>query len=117
MTERTISGDERAAALQGLMARAATDRAFRERLLGSPAETLREADFTPPHGVEFRAVDPVPGSSYIILPEAPGEGEVSDADLVEASGGSPTIVVATIYGSLMAVSVGSVASIHAAVLP
>jgi hypothetical protein len=70
-----------------ILERAGTDRAFRSRLLEHPAKTLRAGGVPTRDGVELRPVDAGPGTFHLILPPVPVEGELSDGDLAEASGG------------------------------
>ena len=90
---KTLSQEELAAKQTDLLNRVWSDDAFKARLIASPAEVLAELGFPVPEGrievIEGAApAEPVPGTAYVVLPNAPAEGEVSDDDLAQASGGT-----------------------------
>jgi hypothetical protein len=90
---KTLSQEELAAKQTDLLNRVWSDDAFKARLIASPAEVLAELGFPVPEGrievIEGAApAEPVPGTIYVVLPNAPAEGEVSDDDLAKASGGT-----------------------------
>ncbi len=55
-----------------------------------------------PPQTELRTIDATPGTSYLVLPPAPSEGEVSDDDLRKASGGTVTVAVLVTVGLTIA---------------
>lgn len=74
------------AQFEALMARSATDREFRNRLLSDPRGAVK--DFTGqemPEGMEIVFVENK-ATATVVLPDVTG-GELSDADLESASGG------------------------------
>lgn len=79
--------------LENILSQAQTDRDFRSRLLARPKAVLAAAGVGLPAGLDLRALDAAPQTTYLVLPQPPIEGEVSDAELSSASGG--TLLLAT----------------------
>lgn len=63
------------------------DATFRTEMLESPGSALAGAGVNVPSGMTVKTYDGGDGTTYVVLPPAPNEGEVSDADLADASGG------------------------------
>lgn len=90
-----------------VLARSATDRAFRDLLISSPAEAL--AQFTGTDASFFADVNVAfvenKGVSTIVLPDVATSAELSDAELEAVAGGSEPatiIAVATLAGAALA---------------
>lgn len=57
-----------------LIERAMKEEAFRKRLLENPGEVLEELTGTKlPDSVTFQVLEETPTTSYLIIPEKPGE--------------------------------------------
>ncbi|WP_372570454.1 hypothetical protein [Ruegeria jejuensis] len=68
--------------------RALTDQAYARRLETDTRAALEEMVGPLPEGVEYRLVSDTEKVAYLHIPQQPSEGEVSDADLHAAQGGS-----------------------------
>jgi hypothetical protein len=78
-------------AFQAVIARATTDRAFRERLLSNPQATMREVPgvYVPP-SLRIRFIEKDEDLDVlIVLPDlVPEDGELSDEELEQIAGGT-----------------------------
>ena len=88
MAEIPPLSPRQAQSFHDMLARAQFDRPFRARLIEQPRATLAEAGVVLPSRVELRMLDENTDTAYLVLPQPPAEGEVSDADLASASGAS-----------------------------
>jgi hypothetical protein len=82
---------ERGQALQAVLARAATDRDFRQQLLVDPRVAIRNAlGIMIPPTFRLRFIERDPNvDSLVVLPDfASADGEISDADLEAIAGGA-----------------------------
>ncbi|WP_372571081.1 NHLP leader peptide family RiPP precursor [Ruegeria jejuensis] len=70
-----------------------TDDAFAQALEDNPKAALAELGGTLPEDVEIRVVHDADKVKYLHIPAAPPEGEVSDADLLDAQGGTSLVCV------------------------
>lgn len=106
---------ERSEPLARLVDRAASDTDLRQRLLAAPRATLESEGVELPPGVEIRAVENDARRVHLLIPERPDEGEVSDHELLEASGGSMVsgIVLASAGGVLAASAVSGLVASYA----
>ena len=71
-----------------LVNKAWTDDVFRARLITYPNEVLRSHGANIPDGVDVEVIEDDAAKWHFVLPAAPLEGEVSDADLIGANGGT-----------------------------
>jgi hypothetical protein len=71
-----------------VVARAWADDAFRKRLLTQTAAVLGEAGLVPPEGTQFKVVENTERLIHLVLPRAPGEGELSEETLQAITGGA-----------------------------
>jgi hypothetical protein len=81
-----------------ILRRATEDPAFRQRLVADPAAVLREQGLPLPAGLELRVLEATDQVSYLVLPRQSADGELSDAELEEVTGG---LVVIAIIGILI----------------
>jgi len=88
MAEPTKAGDEVQSKWAQVVARAWSDDAFKRRLLTQTAAVLGEAGLVPPEGIEFKVVEDTERLCHLILPPAPGEGELSEETLEAIAGGN-----------------------------
>lgn len=70
-----------------LLNKAWTDEVFRARLLAYPNEVLRSYGAQIPDGVDVEVIEDDAAKCHFVIPAAPIEGELSDADLIGANGG------------------------------
>lgn len=64
-------------ALGKAVARAWNDPAFRAQLIADPQATLTQAGVKVPEGVTVRVVENTKDVTYVVLPQAPTQGEFS----------------------------------------
>ncbi|MEX0348269.1 MAG: hypothetical protein AB3N15_02515 [Paracoccaceae bacterium] len=85
-----------------------TDKDFARQLEEDPKTALAEFDLNIPDDVEIRIVRDTESEKHLHIPVAPAEGEISEADLLEAQGGTTIIclsgTVSTIVGTSAAVT-------------
>lgn len=99
---------EEAEACHRALVRATQDERFRNRLLSDPRAVMQELGVDVPADIELRPVASTPNEVYVVLPPAPEEGEVSDAELAGVSGGmSPLFAVANVSSAVMGVGLGA----------
>ncbi|HEV2438709.1 MAG TPA: NHLP leader peptide family RiPP precursor [bacterium] len=72
MAER-FDQSERMKAYGRIVARAWSDRAFKQRLLADPASVLREFKIDVPAGRQVRVVEETDAVGYFVLPAQPGD--------------------------------------------
>ena len=65
-----------------------TDAAFRARLESNPKAVLKEMGGQVPDDLEIKVVRDTDRVKYLHIPSPPPEGEISDADLEQAQGGT-----------------------------
>ena len=70
-----------------VIAKAWSDDEFKGRLLADPGAALAEMDVEVPAGVEVKVVEDSESVRHLVLPPAPGEGELSDEALEKVAGG------------------------------
>ncbi|MDP5219683.1 NHLP leader peptide family RiPP precursor [Ruegeria sp. 2205SS24-7] len=68
-----------------------TDKDFALQLEEDPKAALAEFGINFPNGVDVRIVRDTATEKYFHIPVAPGESEISDADLLDAQGGTTII--------------------------
>ncbi len=73
-------------ALASIESKAASDPAFRARLLSAPHEALAGVGIRLSEGVSVRFVEDTAGTRHFVLPPLPG-GELVDQDLDKVAGG------------------------------
>ena len=71
-----------------LLNRVWTDDAFAARLQSDPKAVFAEMGGQVPDDVEIRVVRDTENVKHLYIPAAPSEGEIADADLLGAQGGS-----------------------------
>ncbi|MEX0351405.1 MAG: hypothetical protein AB3N15_18430 [Paracoccaceae bacterium] len=71
-----------------LFERALSDQAYARRLETDTRAALEEMVGPLPGGVDYRVVTDTDKVAYLHIPQQPSQGEVSDADLHAAQGGS-----------------------------
>jgi hypothetical protein len=64
-----------------IVAKCWADAEFKARLMADPNGTLAAEGIAVPAGVQFRVLENTPEVTYVVLPEAPAEGELTDEDL------------------------------------
>ncbi len=74
--------------LAAIYERAWTDKAFSARLDSDPKAAIEEIVGELPQDMEFKVVRDTADTKYLHIPAAPKQGEVSDNDLVGATGGT-----------------------------
>jgi len=85
-----------------IVRRAAEDPAFKQRLLADATAVLREQGLPVPSGLELRALEDTDRVSYLVLPRQAVDGELSDAELEEVTGGLVVIaIIAVLIGLLV----------------
>lgn len=105
-----------ASPVERVIAAAATDAAMRRKLEEAPSETLRAAGVSLPPDLEISVVRETADRTFVVLPSPPDEGEVSDEDLISASGGvGPIVVTAVTVVTSMAGSMAASAVVSAVV--
>jgi hypothetical protein len=83
------------AAINEIMKRARTDKAFRELALKDPNTAVKQAtNLDVPPGFKIRFIESEGANMVITLPELVGaEGELSDAELEQVAGGGRGVAV------------------------
>ena len=74
-----------------------TDEAFRARLESDPKAVLKEMGGQVPDDVQIKVVRDTDRVKYLHIPSPPPEGEISDADLEKAQGGTTPACIAVTY--------------------
>ncbi len=110
MSGAIAAGTGIAGALQAIVARAQSDREFRTALLERPSAALGDQDAAVPAGIELRPVEAAHGTSYLVLPPAPAEGEVDDDALMRAAGGGTPLTVGVAVITALGVTMATVTS-------
>lgn len=64
-----------------IVAKCWADPAFKAKLMADTQATLAAEGVAVPAGMEFRVVENTANVTYVVLPMAPSEGELSDEDL------------------------------------
>jgi hypothetical protein len=79
-----------------------TDDTYRARLESNPEAVLKEMGGQVPDDVEIKVVSDTDTIKYLHIPLSPPQGEISDADLEAALGGTniTMTVVMTVTGSI-----------------
>ena len=73
-----------------LIDKATTDKAFRERLIADPKNTIREElNVTIPAGFDVEVLEDGATKGYLVLPPS---AELNEADLQQAAGGTSKVV-------------------------
>ncbi len=90
------ANNSHAQGMQGVLARAQQDETFRAWLMTEPRAALGDAGVPIPPAIQLRTIDAAPRTTYLVLPPAPAEGEVSDAELTKASGGAVTALLGAV---------------------
>lgn len=62
-----------------------TDPAFKQRLESNPNEALKEAGVSVPEGVEVKVLEENENVNYLVIPQKPGNLQVSDFRSADAS--------------------------------
>lgn len=91
-----MSGKEQRKTMGKIVTRAWADEKFKQRLLASPSETLKEEGVAVPPGVDVRVVENTDNVYYLVLPVKKMPGELSESDLRHVAGGgdcAPTVVM------------------------
>ena len=83
------------ALLTGVIERAWRDPAYKSRLLAEPAAVLAAAGLPVPAGRRVKVVEETDTISYLVLPPAPGEAGLSDAELDAVAAASGTLCLQT----------------------
>jgi hypothetical protein len=83
-----MADEEQGKKMGQIMAKAVTDAAFRQRLLGDATAVLREAGVTVPEGTSVKAVENTAELTYIVLPKRGLASPLSDAELDRVAGGT-----------------------------
>jgi hypothetical protein len=74
--------------LAKVIAQAWSDEDYKRQLLDDPASALAEAGAEVPDGVQLRVVEDSDTLRHLVIPTAPGEGEIDEQDLERVSGGT-----------------------------
>ena len=77
-----------------------TDEAFRARLQSDPKAVLKEMGDEIPDDVQVKVVHDTDTVKYLHIPSPPPEGEISDADLENAQGGTVSWLVVSFVSLL-----------------
>lgn len=88
--------------------RSLTDAAFKEQLLADPRTVLSTEGLDLAEGVEVIALENTDKVFNLVIPMAPTEGELSDAQLEDVAGGFGLLVAMSILAASFAVG-GAVA--------
>ena len=86
-----------------------TDAAFRARLESNPKAVLKEMGGQVPDDLEIKVVRDTDRVKYLHIPSPPPEGEISDADLEQAQGGTTPacISVATLVITAASITISA----------
>ncbi len=76
-----------------------TDEAFGARFESDPRAVFTEMGQEVPDDIEIKVVRDTDTVKYLHIPAAPAEGEVSDADLLGAQGGTTPFCVVSIVSA------------------
>ena len=76
--------------LAKVIAQAWSDEDYKRQLVDDPAGALTDAGAEVPDGVQLRVVEDTDTVKHLVLPAAPGEGEIDEDDLERVSGGTCT---------------------------
>ncbi len=71
-----------------VIAQAWSDEDYKRRLLDDPSGVLAEAGAGMPDGVQLLVVEDTDTVKHLVLPTAPGEGQIDEQDLERVSGGT-----------------------------
>jgi hypothetical protein len=71
-----------------VIAQAWSDQDYKRRLVDDPGGALADAGAKMPDGVQLRVVDDSDTLKHLVIPAAPGEGEIAEQDLEQVSGGT-----------------------------
>ncbi|MBN2216596.1 MAG: NHLP leader peptide family RiPP precursor [Pirellulales bacterium] len=69
------------------------DPELKQRLLKDPAKVFAERGMTPPEGKDIKILEETEKTWYMVIPEKPAEGELSEEELEGVAGGFPCVVV------------------------
>ena len=78
-----------------------TDEAFRARLESDPKAVLKEMGGQIPDDVQIKVVRDSDRVKYLHIPSPPPEGEISDADLEKAKGGTTSWIAASLISIII----------------
>ena len=70
-----------------VIAKAWSDAAFKARLLHDPHAALSEAGVEVPAGITVKVVENTSDTMYLVLPQRPPEGELTEEALDKVAGG------------------------------
>lgn len=82
-----MNQQEQANPMVALIAKCWADEAFKQMLLANPAAVLKAEGLAIPPGVEVVALENSDTVFNLVIPAVPKEGELSDGQLGEISGG------------------------------
>lgn len=71
-----------------IVAKCWADAEFKAKLMADPRGTLAAEGMAVPEGMDLRIVENTPGVAYVVLPEPPSEGELSEEQLSDVNGGT-----------------------------
>jgi hypothetical protein len=74
--------------LAKVIAQAWSDEDYKRRLVDDPAGALAEAGAEVPDAVQLRVVEDSDTLKHLVIPAAPGQGEINEEDLERVSGGT-----------------------------
>jgi len=72
-----------------LVADAWADPELKKRLLKDPAKVFAERGMVPPAGKDIKILEETESTWYMVIPEKPAEGELSEEELEGVAGGFP----------------------------
>lgn len=102
-----MNQQQQAEKMSQVYARAWTDDAYRQSLLADPAAALRAEGIELPSGVEVVAVENSDQVFNLVLPAREAEGELSDDQLEDVSGGIVGMaLIVSVLGVLGAATAG-----------
>jgi len=82
-----------------------TDEAFRTRLENDPRAVLKEIGGNVPDDVQVKVVRDTDTVKYLHIPSPPPEGEISDADLEKAQGGTTPFCITMLVTQAVTLSI------------